>query len=255
MFATKPLFAAPAEQETQSAARARKQQPCDAQDDGAQCGEATTSAPQRSAEEEAAAKAANEDRARRRARARVRDLALANEFTHFVTLTLDQRQTDRYDMQEIGRRLRRWLSNQVQRRGLRYVLVPERHKDGAIHFHGLMAGGLELVDSGHTDRQGHKVYNLLDWKLGYSTAIALYGNYAQAVSYTCKYIGKQGEKPGGRWYYSGGDLAAPKCVYGVAEDWAEARALASAFGPMDAEAYTFSVPEAGFSCGIIRQNM
>ena len=30
----------------------------------------------------------------------------------------------------------------------------------------------------------------------------------------CKYIGKQGEKPAGRWYYSGGDLREPEAVYG-----------------------------------------
>ena len=87
-------------------------------------------------------------RAVRRARAQVRDLALCNAFTHFVTLTLDQNRVDRYDMEAITRKLNAWLSNQVQRRGLRYVLVPERHKDGAIHFHGFFNDVLERVDSG-----------------------------------------------------------------------------------------------------------
>ena len=90
-------------------------------------------------------------RALRRARAQVRELALANDFSLFVTLTLNGEMVDRYDMIAITKKLNVWLDNQVRRRGLAYVLVPERHKDGAIHFHGLFNNALEIVDSGHTD--------------------------------------------------------------------------------------------------------
>ena len=41
----------------------------------------------------------------------------------------------------------------------------------------------------------------------------LYGEYPAAVAYVCKYIGKDGEKPAGRWYYSGGRLQEPKVEY------------------------------------------
>jgi hypothetical protein len=41
----------------------------------------------------------------------------------------------------------------------------------------------------------------------------LYGEYPAAVAYVCKYIGKDGEKPAGRWYYSGGDLREPEVTY------------------------------------------
>jgi hypothetical protein len=34
------------------------------------------------------------------------------------------------------------------------------------------------------------------------------------VAYVCKYIGKDGTKPAGRWYYSGGDLVEPAVEYG-----------------------------------------
>ena len=154
------------------------------------------------------------DRAMRRARAQVRELALANPaLSLFVTLTLDARRVDRYDMAEITRKLNSWLDNNVRRRGLAYVLVPERHKDGAIHFHGLFNEALEVVDSGHTDKGGHTVYNLPGWSLGYTTAIRLYGEREAAVGYVTKYIGKQGEKPGGRWYYSGGQLVRPEVSY------------------------------------------
>lgn len=58
------------------------------------------------------------------------------------------------------------------------------------------------------------IYNLPGWTLGFTAAIEVYGDYAGAVAYVCKYIGKQGDKPAGRWYYSGGALAEPLAEYG-----------------------------------------
>lgn len=151
------------------------------------------------------------DRSMRRARAQLRRLALANEFRWFVTLTLNQEMVDRMDGHAVVKKLNVWCSNMVQRRGLKYILVPERHKKGGIHFHGFFNDAVEAVPSGHADKQGHPIYNLPDWNLGFTTAIELYGTYSSAVGYVCKYIGKQGEKPAGRWYYSGGGLNMP-CV-------------------------------------------
>lgn len=176
-------------------------------------------------------------RSMRRARANLRRLALANDFDYFVTLTLDPAKINRYDAAAIMHAVNAWLSNMVQRRGLRYVLVPERHKDGAFHFHGFFAGQeLEVVDSGTVKLPGVKqpkrpaseaqrqlwleescaqpVYNLPQWTLGFSTAMRLHGEYSHAVAYICKYVGKQdGERPMGRWYYSGGALQKPQKEY------------------------------------------
>lgn len=207
----------------------------------------------------------------RRARAQVRDYALCTPFTYFVTLTLDKEKVDRYDIKTITKKLRVWADNQVRRKGLTYILVPERHKDGAIHFHGFFNGALETVDSGTMTAPGwksprrprsaaqrrkweaegaHVVYNLPAWTLGFTTAIELYGEYDAAVSYVCKYIGKDMdggsrgpdaqpcEKIGGRWYYSGGDLQLPAVTY----DDSNVREVAATEG-----AYRFDIPEAGLS--------
>ena len=155
-------------------------------------------------------------RSMRRARAQLRRLALSNSFGYFVTLTLDQAKIDRYDPAAVTKALSQWCSNMVKRHGLRYVLVPEQHKDGAFHFHGFMSGdGLRVVDSG-VMWEGRPVYNLPQWTLGFTTAQQLYGEYSAAVGYCCKYIGKQqGQRPLGRWYYSGGALAKPEKTYAV----------------------------------------
>lgn len=152
-------------------------------------------------------------RSMRRARARVRRLALANSFRWFVTLTLSPEKINRYDPGEVVRKLSQWCNNNVKRRGLKYILVPERHKDGAIHFHGFFNDCLEAVESGHADKQGHMIFNLPGWTLGFTAAVEVYGDYAGAVAYVCKYIGKQGDKPAGRWYYSGGNLLEPQVLF------------------------------------------
>lgn len=176
-------------------------------------------------------RAASLERAKRRARVAVRDLGLCNDFRFFVTLTLDASKIDRYDPREVLRHLNRWLDNNVRRKGLKYVLVPEHHKDGAVHFHGFFNDALEAVDSGHKDRQGHTVYNLPGWGWGFSTAIELYGERAAAVAYTCKYIAKAQEKIGGRWYYSGGELRRPEV------EWCDVD-----YGRLAAQGEPFMVP-------------
>ena len=183
------------------------------------------------------------DRARRRARAQLRDLALCTPFRYFVTLTLDKSKVDRYDMQAVTKRLNTWLDNRVRRNGLSYVLVPEQHKDGAIHFHGFFNDALRVVDSGRSDAAGHTIFNLPAWDFGFTTAIELYDDYHKAVAYVCKYIGKDTEKIGGRWYYSGGKLGAPEVSYTSGE----LREIAEAQG-----AYQFKVEEAGLSFVLLR---
>lgn len=237
-------------------------------------------APRRPREE---ARGADLDRAVRRARAQLRDIALCTPFRWFVTLTLDAAKVDRYDMAIITKKLNAWLDNQVRRRGLAYVLVPERHKDGAVHFHGFFNDALEAVDSGTISLPGQKrprrprseaqraewlaaggrpVYNLPGWRLGFTTAIELYGDYEAAVGYVCKYIGKDlpkgpqgpqdgpqrpeqaGGKVGGRWYYSGGALGRPEVAY--YDD--DLRALEGAEG-----AYRFDIRAAGLSFVQVRR--
>ena len=159
-------------------------------------------------------KALNLSRAKRRARIRLYDLAACNRFDLFATITLDRQKCDRYDYPAIVKKLGQWLDNRVRRNGLKYLIVPEFHKDGAIHFHGLLnASALKLNDSGHKYKDGRPIYNLAQWDLGFTTAIPLTGDYAAVCAYLCKYITKQNDTPGGRYYLSGGKLLEPRFQY------------------------------------------
>ena len=160
--------------------------------------------PQRSLEE-----------SKRRARSKVRDIALCNQFDYMFTWTLDGDVVDRYDPQAVYKKMRGFLSNATQRKDFTYVCIPEYHalKDGekkpAIHFHGLCSLGQvkiapALLPSGDQrhDKAGRPVFNMTDWSLGFSTCVPLDANYEKAVSYITKYITKQEEKIFGKWYLS-----------------------------------------------------
>lgn len=172
----------------------------------------------------------SEKRAKRRARQRVYDLAACNSFDLFITLTLDAAQIDRYDYKPVVRKMGQWLDNRVRRQGLRYLMVPELHKDGALHFHGLInSEAVKLVDSGRRYKDGRAIYNLPEWSLGFTTAMRLMGNYDAVCAYICKYITKQNGNTdvrqgsdfstkqsgsiGGRYYFSGGNLRGPRFEY------------------------------------------
>lgn len=228
------------------------------------------------AERSEAQNAENLARAARRAAAALRDLALSNSFAWFVTLTLDKEKVDRYDVAEITRKLNNWLDNNVRRVGLVYILVPERHKDGAIHFHGLFNDVPGFVPSGTWNVPGHRkpirprsqkqavswatagysqVYNFERWGLGFTTGIRLHGEYPKAVAYVCKYIRKQIDpvkgqpagKIGGRWYYSGGALKRPEVEYiDLSVTWMRENCP---------NAYFFEIEAAGCEYGIYRAPM
>lgn len=77
-----------------------------------------------------------------RSRSRVFELALCNPWEFFCTLTIDQAKHDRYDLGATYKRLGKWFNNYNFRNGtsIRYLLIPEPHKDGAWHLHGLLMG-------------------------------------------------------------------------------------------------------------------
>lgn len=158
-----------------------------------------------------------------RARNNLFDLLQCNsDIGWFVTLTLDGEKIDRYDYQAVVRKLGQWLDNSVRRKTAKYILVPEFHKDGAVHFHGFIncdVFSCAEARNPHTGKlikhHSKQVYNISDYKLGYSTAIPIAPNeYNATCKYVYKYITKAGgEKVGGRYYFSGGDLRRPHFEY------------------------------------------
>lgn len=171
-----------------------------------------------------------------RARRMIYDIIRCNSFTHFCTLTFDSTKIDREDYKAVVRKFGQWCDNRVRRNGLFYCGVVERHKaSNGLHFHVCTNDALAFVPSGTVKCPRHKkpikiatadrynipesdrktVYNIADWSYGFSTAIEITGDDrgVKVASYLRKYLTKDFEKIGGRYYFSGGDLKRPVYKY------------------------------------------
>lgn len=166
-----------------------------------------------------------------RARSRVFELAACNEWEWFVTFTLDPEKYDRYNLSRFRGDLSQWIRNQRRLHGgtLRYLLIPEQHKDGAWHMHGLFAGVPEsevrLFDLAEnipeklrkTIRSGTPVYDFPRYrdKFGYVTMTRV-RDADKCASYITKYITKDigdGVANGGHLFYASRGLAGAELVY------------------------------------------
>ena len=129
-----------------------------------------------------------------RTKTQIIDLAKNNKWELFITITFDKEKVDRYNYTAVAKRFSKLLNNIKCRKcpELKYILVPELHKDGAVHFHGLLSGSdsLELVDTGLKTQKGQNIYNILDFNLGFSTATTI-TDTKKASYYISKYITKE----------------------------------------------------------------
>ena len=164
----------------------------------------------------------------KRAKDCIFDIVYENDWKYFITITFDGKDFDRTDPKEVIKRLRTWLAHRVERKGLAYVLVPELHEKGGIHCHALTNDvDLGFTDSGTRCVKGYSkpvkletirekklleksglseddlkvVYNITDWKYGFSTAIATYGDPANLAFYVTKYLTKDVKKIFGKFYW------------------------------------------------------
>lgn len=171
-----------------------------------------------------------------RAKRAIYDIIRCNHFTHFCTLTFDGSIVERDNYAAVVRRFSQWCDNRVRRKELTYCGVIERHKESnGLHFHICTNDVLVFVDSGTVKCRGRKkpikiatadrygvpeadrktVYNIPEWSYGFSTAIEITEDPtgAKVAAYLKKYLTKDFEKIGGRYYYSGGALRRPLYKY------------------------------------------
>ena len=164
-----------------------------------------------------------------RAKMNAFDKILCNpDLDTFATFTISPEHVeDRASWDDVYQRLKVWLSNRVSRNGLKYVICPERHKKGGIHFHAIMnsrALKLTPAKNAHTgaplQHNGQPLYNISDFNFGFTSAELIQSatlDREKVAKYIFKYMGKQGieGKIGGRYALIGGELASPMYLYGT----------------------------------------
>lgn len=132
---------------------------------------------------------------RRRALQAVFDYARCNDWDWFITLTFNPQLVDSFDYNACVEGMKdftKWL----QQRYFVYLMVPEPHKSGRYHFHGLVQGQLPVIPARHAhtgellfDDAGRPLYNIPAYKLGWTTASPV-SDSARASSYLSKYLTK-----------------------------------------------------------------
>ena len=157
-----------------------------------------------------------------RARAVVWDLARANTFEYWLTLTFSEKHVEnRYDYKCCSKAFRRF-TDYLGKHHCSYLFVPDQHEDRAIHFHGLIAGPLKLTRaiSPHTgkplfDKHGRPCYNIDNYKFGFTSAVPLDGSDA-VVGYLASYYTKNRKMivpKGCKRYWASRNLVRPDVSY------------------------------------------
>lgn len=150
-----------------------------------------------------------------RARTRVFEYAACNNFDYFITMTINKAKLDRYDLKEYIKKLGQFIRDYRKKYGcdIQYLLIPEKHKDGAWHMHGLIKG----IPKDHLHKNE---YGYLDWqeykdKFG-NCSIDKVRNQEAVSKYITKYIRKSFDTDRGvsekesKLYYSSRGLKRPQ---------------------------------------------
>lgn len=121
------------------------------------------------------------------------EISRANIWEYFVTFTFNRNLIDSSNYDLLAEKVSKWLNNLRSRYApdLKYLIIPELHKDGIhYHFHAVIAnvGDIQFIDSG-VKHSGHTIYNIGNWKYGFTTASKVLDS-GRISSYITKYITK-----------------------------------------------------------------
>ena len=152
-----------------------------------------------------------------RARTRVFEYAICNNFEYFITLTINDEKLDRYDLKGYIKKLGQFIRNYRRDFGcdIQYLLIPEKHKDGAWHVHGLIKGIPE--DHLHINEHGYLDWHAYKERIGWCS-IDKVRNQEAVSKYITKYIRKSFDTDRGvsekesKLYYSSRGLKRPEKI-------------------------------------------
>lgn len=156
-----------------------------------------------------------------RARSKVRELVLCNPWDYWCTFTLDKAKYDRYNLKGYVKGLGEFLHGYNRRCDpadkVKYLLIPEMHKDGAWHMHGFIKG--IRADDIYRNKQGCLSWRQYEDKFGFISMKRIEGMNAieKLSSYMLKYMTKEisntVKELGAHSYYSSQGLQTAQMLY------------------------------------------
>ena len=123
-----------------------------------------------------------------RTKRRIKEICLCNEFEYFVTLTINSKNSDRFNLDEVQSTLKNKFRTykRYYNKEFKYIFITEKHKDGAFHFHGMMKN-INQNDI-YVNKAGYYSSHYFD-KLGLNSFSKIV-DYNKCCSYIMKYITK-----------------------------------------------------------------
>lgn len=172
-----------------------------------------------------------------RTKTKISDYVLCNNFSHFATFTFDPSNSkvngeeNRHDFKKMSSLLKKWLNteqvNHFRRHGrkFRYLIVPERHKNNAWHFHALLEGYQNETEDFYTRKNKYITVSelkktkkdknrkfIVRYKLGRSE-IAPIKDKTKMSSYIKKYITKELiQDKNAKRYWASRNLKTPEII-------------------------------------------
>lgn len=121
-----------------------------------------------------------------RTKRNIRELALCNDFEYFATFTVNSEKCDRYSLNDVQDKLKKVL-HKIKRnnKDFAFLIITEKHKDGAFHFHGLIKGISDL----YVNNNGYLSSMIFDNELGFNSFSKI-KDYTKCCNYILKYITK-----------------------------------------------------------------
>lgn len=179
-----------------------------------------------------------------RTKTKISDYILCNNFTHFVTFTFDpsnsnvKNEENRKDLLKMSKLLITWVNseqiNHFRRHGHRfgYLIVPERHKNNAWHFHAVFQGYKNEIEDFYSSKNKYLTVDeirsknkkpknqrgfLPRYKLGRSEIAPVKDKFRMS-NYIKKYITKEliNEKYKKR-YWASRNLKLPEVIENIVE--------------------------------------
>lgn len=175
-----------------------------------------------------------------RTKTKISDYVLANNFSHFATFTFDPKNPkvgsdeNRHNLALMSSLLQKWLNNEQKshlakfNKKFKYLIVPERHKNGAWHFHALLEDYqnptadfyssknpyITVSELKNAKRYKNRKY-LTRYNLGRSE-IAPIRDQTKMASYIKKYITKELIiEPNAKRYWASRNLKTPEIIENI----------------------------------------
>lgn len=156
-----------------------------------------------------------------RARSKVKEYVLCNPWDFWCTFTLSPKKYDRYNLKGFVSGFHDFVHSYNRRCSpedkVRYLLVPEMHKDGAWHMHGFLKGIRE--SDLYVNQNGYLSWRQYEQKFGFMSMARIVGDRgieklcSYAMKYMSKEIGSSVTALGSHLYYCSKGLQTAQLIY------------------------------------------